>query len=95
MRSRATSATAAAALAGTPATAHPLVDSGIETGGRSGAGRMLFWDVDTQADFLLPQGHLYVPGAESIIPNLARLTRYARREGVTLISSACSRVGTE
>jgi hypothetical protein len=38
---------------------------------------------------------LYVSGAESIIPNLARLTRYARREGVTLISSACSRVGTE
>lgn len=30
-------------------------------------------DVDTQIDFLYPVGALYVPGAERIIPNLARL----------------------
>lgn len=34
--------------------------------------RILF-DVDTQIDFLYPVGALYVPGAERIIPNLARL----------------------
>jgi len=34
--------------------------------------RILF-DVDTQIDFLYPVGALYVPGAERIIPNLAKL----------------------
>ena len=24
---------------------------------------LVFWEVDTQADFMLPGGHLYVPGA--------------------------------
>ncbi len=37
-----------------------------------------FWDVDTQADFLLPGGKLYVPGAETLLPNLERLTNEAR-----------------
>lgn len=53
---------------------------------------MLFWDVDTQVDFLLPGGRLYVPGAEVIIPNLARLTSYAREKRFPLISSACAHV---
>ncbi|HUO59348.1 MAG TPA: isochorismatase family cysteine hydrolase [Candidatus Acidoferrales bacterium] len=48
---------------------------------------MLLWDVDTQVDFLIPGGRLYVPGAESIIPNLARLTQLARDERLPLISS--------
>lgn len=51
---------------------------------------MLFWDVDTQVDFLSPQGRLYVPGAESILPNLARLTRCAGEKHFPLISSACA-----
>lgn len=51
---------------------------------------MLLWDVDTQIDFLNPQGRLCVPGAESIIPNLARLTRYAAEKPCPLISSACA-----
>jgi nicotinamidase/pyrazinamidase len=51
---------------------------------------MLFWDVDTQTDFLLPGGHLYVPGSELIVPNLARLTNLACSIGVMLISSACA-----
>ncbi|HEX8926845.1 MAG TPA: isochorismatase family protein [Terriglobales bacterium] len=49
---------------------------------------MLLWDVDTQVDFLLPGGRLYVPGAEAIMPNLARLTQLARDQRLTLISSA-------
>ena len=51
---------------------------------------MLLWDVDTQVDFMSPGGRLYVPGAERIVPNLRRLTRWAADNGVTLISSACA-----
>ncbi len=47
----------------------------------------LFWDVDTQVDFMLPGGKLYAPGAEQIIPNLARLTDYARRHHILVVSS--------
>ena len=48
----------------------------------------VFWDVDTQADFMWPDGRLYVPGAEAIAPNLARLTDYAHAEGIRIIASA-------
>jgi nicotinamidase/pyrazinamidase len=49
---------------------------------------LLFWDVDTQLDFMLPGGKLYVPGAEQIIANLARLTRYAQQRRIPVLSSA-------
>ncbi len=49
---------------------------------------VLFWDVDTQHDFMKADGLLYVPGAESIIPNLARLTAYARAHGIRVVASA-------
>ena len=49
----------------------------------------LFWEVDTQADFILPAGKLYVPGAEKLIPTLNRLTEAARRGRVFLIGDAC------
>ncbi|HUK24646.1 MAG TPA: cysteine hydrolase family protein [Terriglobales bacterium] len=48
--------------------------------------RLLFWDVDTQADFLLPEGKLYVPGAEKIIPSLLRLTSFAVQHSLQIIS---------
>lgn len=51
---------------------------------------MLFWDVDTQKDFLLPGGRLYVRGAEKIIPNLHELTVWASAHEVPIISSACA-----
>ncbi len=51
---------------------------------------MLFWDVDTQADFIYPGGKLYVPGAERIISNLKRLTRWAAQHQVLIVSSACA-----
>jgi len=44
--------------------------------------------VDAQADFMLPGGKLYVPGAEKIIPNLNRLVEAVRQGRVFLISSA-------
>lgn len=48
---------------------------------------IVFVDVDTQVDFMLPHGKLYVPGAEKIIPNLERLMRFAQEHGVAVISS--------
>jgi hypothetical protein len=38
---------------------------------------VLFWDVDTQINFLLPSGRLYVSRADKIIPNLYELTGWA------------------
>jgi nicotinamidase/pyrazinamidase len=48
----------------------------------------IFWEVDAQADFMLPGGRLYVPGAEKIIPNINRLVEAVRQGRVFLISSA-------
>jgi len=48
----------------------------------------MFWDVDTQADFMLPEGKLYVPGAEQLIPILAKLTNWAAQHRVLVIASA-------
>ncbi len=50
---------------------------------------VVFWEVDTQEDFMLPGGKLYVPGAEKLIPNLNRLVNAAREGRVFLISDAC------
>jgi len=47
----------------------------------------IFWEVDVQRDFVLPGGHLYVPGAEKLLPNVDRLVDAARRGKVLLISS--------
>lgn len=47
----------------------------------------VFWEVDVQRDFVLPGGHLYVPGAEKLLPNIQRLTDAARQGKVLLVSS--------
>jgi len=39
--------------------------------------KTVFFDIDTQLDFLVPGGALYVPGAEKIIPRIAELNRQA------------------
>jgi hypothetical protein len=46
----------------------------------------VFWEVDVQADFMLPGGKLYVPGAEKLLPNIRRLTDAARRGEVSFLS---------
>jgi nicotinamidase/pyrazinamidase len=51
--------------------------------------RIIFWDEDTQHDFMSPDGKLYVPGAEDIIPNLERLTRCARQRGIQIMNIMC------
>ncbi len=52
------------------------------------SGRLVFLDVDTQVDFMLPSGKLHVPQAEEIIPNLAKLMLWARAHTIPVISSA-------
>jgi nicotinamidase/pyrazinamidase len=49
---------------------------------------LVFIDVDTQVDFMLPTGALYVPRAELLVPNLRRLMSCARQQDVPVISSA-------
>jgi len=49
----------------------------------------VFWEVDVQADFMLPGGKLYVPGAEKLLPNIRKLTDAARRDEVFLVSHGC------
>lgn len=49
---------------------------------------MILWDVDTQIDFMLPDGRLYVPGAEETIPAMRRLVEAARAAGVVHVASA-------
>ena len=48
----------------------------------------VFWDVDTQVDFMRSSGKLYVPGSEEIIPVLKRLSDYAHARGIRIIASA-------
>jgi nicotinamidase/pyrazinamidase len=50
---------------------------------------LVFWEVDVQADFMLPGGKLYVPGAERLLPNIRRLTDAARQDRVFLVSHGC------
>jgi len=49
----------------------------------------ILWEVDVQADFMLPGGKLYVPGAEKLLPNIRKLTDAARRGKVFLVSHGC------
>jgi nicotinamidase/pyrazinamidase len=50
---------------------------------------LVFWEVDPQADFMLPGGKLYVPGAERLLPNIRKLTDAARQGPVFLVSHGC------
>ena len=47
-----------------------------------------FWDVNTQQDFILPEGKLHVQGAEKIRPNLRKLYAFARRARIPVVATA-------
>jgi nicotinamidase/pyrazinamidase len=49
---------------------------------------VILWDVDTQVDFMLPHGKLYVPGAEETAPAMKRLVDAARAAGIVHVASA-------
>jgi nicotinamidase/pyrazinamidase len=50
--------------------------------------RTVFFDVDTQVDFLFSAGALAVPGAGSIVHNLGALTRFAQAKRLQVLSTA-------
>jgi nicotinamidase/pyrazinamidase len=50
--------------------------------------RRILWDVDTQVDFMLPHGKLYVRGAEETAPAMRALVDAARRAGIAHVASA-------
>lgn len=50
--------------------------------------KTIFFDVDTQLDFLYPAGALYVPRAEELLPVLSKLTQYAGGNGIQILSTA-------
>jgi len=52
--------------------------------------KAVFWDVDTQVDFLHNSGKLCVAGSESIIPNLRTLTSLAWEQSIPLVASVCA-----
>jgi nicotinamidase/pyrazinamidase len=54
---------------------------------RGGLTRVL-WDVDTQVDFMLPGGKLYVPRAEETVPAMKRLVDAGRVAGLVHVASA-------
>ena len=49
--------------------------------------KTVFFDVDTQLDFLYAAGALYVPGAEDIVAEVAALNRYAAAHGIPVVST--------
>ncbi|MBZ5620453.1 MAG: cysteine hydrolase [Acidobacteriia bacterium] len=49
--------------------------------------KTVFFDVDSQLDFLYPAGALYVPAAERIVPAIARLNRFAAEHRIAVIST--------
>jgi nicotinamidase/pyrazinamidase len=48
----------------------------------------VLWDVDTQVDFMLPDGKLYVPGAEETAAAMRRLVEAARAARIVHVASA-------
>ena len=52
----------------------------------------IFWNVDTQYDFMRDNGNykgkLAIPNAETIEPNLAQLTKYAKKNNLVVVNTA-------
>jgi len=49
--------------------------------------KTLFWNVDTQEDFIDQSGKLYVQGAEEIRPVLKQITDFAKSEGIRVVNT--------
>jgi len=54
----------------------------------SAGARTVLWDVDTQVDFVLPEGRLAVPGATAAVAAMERLVVWARENDVAHVASA-------
>ncbi len=49
---------------------------------------ILFWNVDTQFDFMNRKGKLYVENAETILENLQAVTNFAEEHNIQVINTA-------
>jgi nicotinamidase/pyrazinamidase len=49
--------------------------------------KTVFFDIDTQYDFLYPDGALYVPGAENVVATIAALNHYAASHQIPVVST--------
>jgi len=49
--------------------------------------KTVFFDIDTQIDFVFPAGALYAPGAEKILPTVAKLNHHAAKHRIPVIST--------
>lgn len=49
--------------------------------------RTIFWDADTQYDFMMPDGKLYMKGADRIIPAVSDVRAMALDHGCSIIAS--------
>ncbi|MDB4584646.1 isochorismatase family protein [Draconibacterium sp.] len=49
---------------------------------------LLFWNVDTQNDFVLPEGKLYVKDAELLRPTWNKITRLAEKNNIRVVNTA-------
>jgi nicotinamidase/pyrazinamidase len=50
---------------------------------------VIFWDVDTQHDFIVHDGKLYIEGAEKLAHNLKDLTQFARERELVIVATVC------
>ncbi len=48
---------------------------------------ILFWNVDTQVDFMKADGKLYVQNAEEIAPTLEKLTAFAKENNIKVVNT--------
>jgi len=48
-----------------------------------------FYDVDTQRDFILPEGALHGPNALAIVQTLKAVTDFARERQIRIVASVC------
>lgn len=53
---------------------------------------VVFLDVDTQKDFILPDGRLSIKGADTIAPNLAKLSKYSAENLVFWLATMDSHI---
>lgn len=49
---------------------------------------IIFWNVDTQVDFVEPDGKLYVPGAEHLKPLWAEILGLAKENNIRVVNTA-------
>ena len=49
--------------------------------------KAVFWNVDTQVDFIDKEGKLPVPNAETIKPNLKKLTEFAKKNNIKVVNT--------